>query len=229
MFSDRVFLTALAISLVIHAAILFQSPNLKLFKQKEKQKLFTKLELRYLKGPKQISASAQKPSSKSEALLKLPDKIVNRPLILPPMINKEDIFRSNKQSLPQKELFPKPAFIKPEMTGIKTKISLAPDEPEKNNSPSYMAHSQVVREKIKRALYENYNRTEVGQVYLSFMLSRDGSLKEIHLVEEKSTPSAYLKEIAMRSIKDAAPFPGFPPALNYDQLSFNVVISFEIE
>jgi len=32
----------------------------------------------------------------------------------------------------------------------------------------------------------------------------------------------------LRSIKDANPFPPFPKDLNYPELTFNVVISFEV-
>jgi TonB family protein len=66
-------------------------------------------------------------------------------------------------------------------------------------------------------------------VYLSFIISTEGYLREVRLVEEKSSFSPYLREIALRSIKEASPFPDFPKELDYPQLTFNVVISFEIE
>jgi outer membrane biosynthesis protein TonB len=48
-------------------------------------------------------------------------------------------------------------------------------------------------------------------------------------VEEKSSADVYLTEIALKSVNDASPFPKFPTELDYFQLSFNVIISFEIE
>jgi TonB family protein len=86
-----------------------------------------------------------------------------------------------------------------------------------------------VREKIRRAAYQNYTRIETGEVYVSFIISNDGYLKEIKLIPEKSSPIPYLRETALKSIKEASPFPNFPKDLDYPQLSFNVVISFEIE
>jgi len=43
------------------------------------------------------------------------------------------------------------------------------------------------------------------------------------VVEGKSAASPYLKEIALKSVRDASPFPNFPKELDYEKLSFNVV------
>jgi len=66
-------------------------------------------------------------------------------------------------------------------------------------------------------------------VYLSFVISRDGSLEEARMVQERSSPNTYLQDTALKSIKEASPFPAFPKELEYPRLSFNVVISFEVE
>jgi TonB family protein len=92
-----------------------------------------------------------------------------------------------------------------------------------------MSYYQLVREKIKRAAYQNYTGTEIGEVTISFVVSKDGSLKDLRLIADKSSPSEYLTEIALRSIREASPFPGFPQELDYPQLSFNLAITFEIE
>ena len=57
----------------------------------------------------------------------------------------------------------------------------------------------------------------------------DGNLKDVRYIEDKSSPSYYLKDVSMRSIREAAPFPAFPNDLDYPQLSFNVIISFQID
>jgi TonB family protein len=147
----------------------------------------------------------------------------------PPFIDRESIFNQKQQPVLPKPSFAKPVLIKPDIIAIKKKITLPPIDLDKINNPSYISYYQIVREKIKRAAYQNYTRTEVGEVYLSFIISSDGYLNELQLKEEKSTASPYLKEIALHSIKDASPFPNFPQELDYPQLSFNVVISFEIE
>jgi len=73
--------------------------------------------------------------------------------------------------------------------------------------------------KIRRCAYQNYSRTETGEIYLSFVIGQDGSLRDLRLVEEKSTPNYYLRDIALRSIRAASPFPAFPKELDYPQLS----------
>ncbi|MDD5724871.1 MAG: hypothetical protein PHX28_01815, partial [Candidatus Omnitrophica bacterium] len=61
------------------------------------------------------------------------------------------------------------------------------------------------------------------------VVSSDGSLKDARLVEDKTTVNGYLQNVALRSVSEASPFPRFPKELDYSQLSFNIIISFEIE
>jgi TonB family protein len=125
-------------------------------------------------------------------------------------------------------LITKPAISKPDIISVKKRISLPPVDLDKINNPSYVSYYQIVREKIRRAAYQNYTRTEEGEVYLSFVITNDGYIKEIRVVEERSSSNPYLLGVSVKSIKNAAPFPNFPKELDYQQLSFNVVISYEI-
>ena len=226
MFSNKVFQIALLISFATHTVILFQNPNLNFFQPKGKND--NKVEVRYLK-PAEGNRLASSTAHGMEPFLKLNAKITAKETTPSSYISREDFFKKNQEIISRKFAFTKPSFMKPEIIAIKKKIILSAISIDKNSSPSYVAHSQIVREKIKRALYQNYNRMEVGQVYLTFILTNDGSLKDVQLLEEKSTGSAYLKEIALRSIKDASPFPHFPSELDYEQLTFNVIVSFEVE
>ena len=227
MFSNRVFQIAFLISFITHGVMLFQNSNLSLFSTNQKEQ---KLEVSYLKNQEQPKKDTPPITLKKEPLLKLPSRVTVGKRIPPPFIDKEAFFRGTDKAMDlQQSLFAKPLFIKPDVIAIKKKITLPPIDIDKITNPSYISYYQLVREKIKRAAYQNYTRTETGEVYLSFIISADGSLKEIQTREEKSTSSPYLKEIALRSIKDASPFTAFPQELDYAQLSFNVVISFEIE
>ncbi|MCX5713606.1 MAG: energy transducer TonB [Candidatus Omnitrophica bacterium] len=122
----------------------------------------------------------------------------------------------------------KPTVSKPDIIAVKKKITLPPIDLDKINNPSYVSYYQIVREKIRRTAYQNYTRTEQGEVFLSFVISSDGYIKEIRVVEDKSSSNPYLLETSVKSIKGAAPFPNFPKELDYQQLSFNVVISYEV-
>ena len=125
--------------------------------------------------------------------------------------------------------FAKPTFTSPDFMAIKKKITLPAIEMAKIDNPSYISYYQIVREKIRRSAYQNYTHSQTGEVYISFIISNDGLIKGVRLVEEKSTANDYLKRIALRSVNDASPFPNFPKELDYPQLSFNIIISFEIE
>jgi len=226
MSSNRVLQICLLISAVTHGVILFQNTHFNLFPNNKKEK---RLEVSYVKEPQKPLEYAKSATPKIEPLLKIPSKITADKRTLPPFVDRENIFKRDNINIQLESTFSKPAFIKPDIIAIKKKISLPPINIDKINNPSYISYYQIVREKIRRAAYQNYTRTEVGEVYLSFIISNAGYLKEVRLIEGKSSPSLYLRDIALRSIKDASPFPNFPKELDYPQLSFNVIISFEIE
>ena len=94
--------------------------------------------------------------------------------------------------------------------------------------PSYLDYVQSVREKIKRVANSKYRqRYSSGEVLLNFVLLSDGSLSVIKIIDERSCSNEYLKKIAQESIESASPFKPFPQDLEFRQLSFSVIISFE--
>jgi TonB family protein len=229
MFSDRIFQITFLISLIAHAVILAGNPNFRFLPTPKVEK---NLEVRYVQEPKKAKPELKPVNTlKNEPFLKIPPKITLEKKIPPPFIDKEAVFGGNKTPNPsiRQVTFDKPAFAKPDIIAIKKKITFPPVDLDKIDNPSYISYYQIVREKIKRSAYESYTRQETGDVYLSFVISGDGYLKEVRLAQERSSPNPYLREIALRSVKDAAPFPNFPKELDYPQLSFNVIISFEIE
>lgn len=109
------------------------------------------------------------------------------------------------------------------------KIEIPPELP-KEKEPLYISYYQSIREKIRRYVVKNYPRfIACGEVCLFFVLSADGKLKEIKVVEERSSPNDILKEIAKKSVRQAEPFETFPKNMDQMRLSFNVIISFELE
>ncbi|MDI6758435.1 MAG: hypothetical protein QMD94_01995 [Candidatus Omnitrophota bacterium] len=222
MFSEKVFQIALIISLTVHGVVLFQNLN---FSISPKAKTEQRLELRYIKNPPKIKRDTPKAALKKEPFLKCHPKI-RAEFKAPPQ---EDIFKKANTVISQRPIFIKPELMKTDIIAVKKKISLPAVALEKINNPAYISYYQIVREKIKRAAYQNYTRNETGEVYISFIISSFGELKNIQLIEEKSSPSMYLRDVALRSLSDTSGFPAFPKELDYPQLSFNVIISFEIE
>jgi hypothetical protein len=109
------------------------------------------------------------------------------------------------------------------------KISVPALKTEKISNPVYLNYYQLVRGRIQDRAYQNYERLDIGEVYLTFVLSSNGMLKQLKLIEERTTADGYLRNVGLRSIQEASPFPAFPKDLDYPELSFNVVISFEVK
>ncbi len=245
MLTNRILRITLLISLFIHGVILLQNSNLNPFSPAVKSQ---KIEVRYIKEKPQskplaknlISPNLMRSLPKNEEFLKLDDKAITE-RVPPPYIepvsaagetlknlSSEAIKRS--RALSNKDIvFSRPNFSTPEILVQKKRISLPAIDMARINNPSYISYYQIVREKIRRSAYQNYTRNLTGEAYISFIISNDGVIKDVRLVEEKTTAVTYLKDIAISSVKDASPFPSFPKELDYPQLSFNIIISFEIE
>lgn len=231
MFSDRIFLTALIISVLVHGVIMFHVPGLNPFRFNLNKKTEENTQIRYLKKDPELKEVPQKTSRKAEPPRKIPARISASKVAPPPFIDidKEALVRKNRQLLSRQPEFNKPVLTKPDVIAVKKKITMPEVDIDKINNPSYLSYYQIVREKVRRAAYQNYTHTDTGEVYLSFVVSRNGFLSDMRLVEEKSSVSKYLRDIALRSIREASPFPVFPQDLDYPRLSFKVIISFEVE
>lgn len=110
----------------------------------------------------------------------------------------------------------------------KKTVSVPPLQSEKINNPSYANYYSLVRGRIKQRAYFNYSEYYAGEVYLTFILTSDGNLKELQILEDRTTAGQYLRTIGLKSIKEAVPYPPFPKELRYPELTFNVVISFQV-
>ena len=98
---------------------------------------------------------------------------------------------------------------------------------EKINTPAYVTYYQIVRDRIRDRAYANYTKLSVGEVYITFIIRADGSLDALQIMESKSAANDFLREVGLKSVQEAAPFPIFPNDLNYPELTFNIQISFQ--
>jgi len=227
MFSDKVFQVSFVLSLAIHSAM-FASTSQFSLRPGSTQKKAQSVEVTYIKQ-EQIPKLQHKAAPKGEPFLKMSSRISADKRIPPPYVDSARILKPEQAFKLSDKVFDKPTFAKADILAIKKKITIPPIEIDKINNPSYISYYQLVREKIKRAAYQNYTGQETGEATVSFLVSRDGKLQELRLIEDKSPASQYLREIALRSVKDGADFPAFPKDLDYYQLSFNLAITFEFE
>ena len=93
------------------------------------------------------------------------------------------------------------------------------------------AYENRIRNKIKNRAYFFVDDPALknGQVYLTFVLDAQGRLKQVKIVDEKTQANNYLRQIGLRSVQESQPFPPFPANLSFPELTFNVLISFEVE
>jgi len=92
-----------------------------------------------------------------------------------------------------------------------------------------------IRKKIQDSIYyyseqfSFFDSPQEGKVFVSFIIDSKGFLRHLEIYDDISTPIEVLKKIVRTAINSASPFDAFPPELKYDQRTFNLEISFEIE
>jgi TonB family protein len=156
-----------------------------------------------------------------------------RPLKKLPEIKKEEILRPPKplSEKPMKAKTPlKPAA---EITKVKEKTFEKVIEEEKDTAKkaTYISYYRAVREKIRQHADRNYpssRRFGEGEVFLSFVVASSGELLKVRVIDERSSNNRALRDIAINSIRESSPFPSFPSGMGQYQITFNIIISFEL-
>ncbi|MCB9757321.1 MAG: TonB C-terminal domain-containing protein [Candidatus Omnitrophica bacterium] len=112
----------------------------------------------------------------------------------------------------------------------KRSISVPVIASQKITNPKYVGYNDRIRDKIRNRAYFYIDdpQFQAGEVYLTFVVTADGNLKDLQIIGERSRANEYLRTVGLRSVKESSPFPPFPADLQYPELSFNVVISFEV-
>jgi TonB family protein len=222
--SNKIFFSALILSTTLHTAVFIKSPQFSLFIAPRNKPM----KIAYVKDSQLPVEIEKKLIDRKNPLSRPSIKVADKQSLPQPLKDREALLAQSKRLISQEPAL-KPLSIKPDIIAVKKRVTLPPLDIAKMNNPSYIGYYQLVREKIRRAAYQNYARTEEGEAYLTFVITQEGFLRDVKLIPEKSSPSYYLRDISLRSVRGASPFPPFPRELNYPQLSFNVIISYEIE
>lgn len=226
--SDKQFFRiALVISFVLHSFILFgffqSRAELKQLEEKLKEK---KRDMNFEVKPKKefkpvnvkkIKPESSPPKYRSSEVKKTRDSAM-------PLVRENKPVLNHFQSLDKR-----PEKLK----GIKVSRQVAVPvlQSSKIDSPAYVTYYQIVRDRIRQKAQEAYNSYEQvksGNVYMTFILLANGELKQIRIIKDKSVPDAYLHRIGLESVDLASPFPAFPEELKYPELTFNIVITFQL-
>ncbi len=239
MFENKSFQLAILISMLFHFAIFISAPYVGVLPQKEP---FEPIKVTYFK---------EKIEEKEK---ELPKKLVGQKpgsRLLPPMlpealpeVTKEDIVN---QPLAPRSLA-KPEHVKKEEPTVETIGSgsgsraviggkgkkfetVVNNEKDSGKKATYIGYYRLVREKIRYYADRNYIKEGSaiqGEVFLSFTVTSKGELLHIMIMDNRSAKDLLLRDIAINSVRDASPFPAFPQGMNQYQVTFNVIISFEL-
>jgi len=108
------------------------------------------------------------------------------------------------------------------------KISIMPMSSEKINNPVYAAYNQIVHDRIEERANANYDKMQAGTVFLTFVVDAQGNLEDARIVPEKTDAPEHLQEIALKSLKEASPFPPFLKGMNLTEYPFNIEIQYQV-
>jgi TonB family protein len=94
--------------------------------------------------------------------------------------------------------------------------------------PVLLTYFGAIREQIQHSANRRAWVTgddQEGMVYLTFILSANGSAQKISVLSDRSAVSSTLRETALSILEHAAPFPPFPPSM--PEASKTIVIPLE--
>ena len=106
-------------------------------------------------------------------------------------------------------------------------ITVTPITSENINSPIYTSYNDRVRQSIQERAIANYSRLDDGKVYLTFIISSDGSLKDYQIIDGKTNASQNLRYISIKSLEEAH-FPPFLKGMTLPEYTFNIEIDYQV-
>lgn len=95
--------------------------------------------------------------------------------------------------------------------------------------PVLLSYFSAIRERIQETANRNpwlTGEDREGLVYVSFVLSANGTLENVSVVADRSVPLDALQNVALRIVKTAAPFPPFPPSITEPRKTIVVPLEF---
>jgi len=218
---NKVFQFALIASILFHSVFFFTAPHMPFTPSK---RALEKIEITYYKikePPPKSKPETKKAEAEPQPFKKLPE------------IKKEEILQPPRPVAEKPQEAKTPVRPTAEVVELKEKTFEKVVEEEKDDAKkaTYISYYKAVREKIRQYADRNYpsnRRLGQGEVFLSFVVVSSGELLRVRIIDEKSSDDRTLRNIAINSIREASPFPPFPSGMGQYQITFNIIISFEL-
>ena len=90
-------------------------------------------------------------------------------------------------------------------------------------------YAQNILKKINEKSYIYYNSVNESKAIVNFTVKDNGKISKINVDEEKSIDDRYLRKLAIKAVKRAAPFGKFPEDSPKEQIEFSIVIDFKLK
>ncbi len=93
----------------------------------------------------------------------------------------------------------------------------------------FISYFSDVKKKIQKTLIDRFSKRHSarGSVTLVFVLSSKGFVEKVSVLPKGTQGAAELHDLAVRCLRESAPFGSFPPELGSDPVAFNVTIFFD--
>ncbi|MCM8765359.1 MAG: energy transducer TonB [Candidatus Omnitrophica bacterium] len=212
---DKIFLRAFLVSLVGHLLFFFPWQG---FKNKQSPKYFPEVEVNYFEiKPKLEEVKIVKTGTKEEK--KVEEEIKEE--------RKIEVEQELKEEKKETELVNKKKNVSSPITPEEEWVGR--DFKALSKEPVFLDYYRAIREKIKISAQRNKPLFfKAGEICIFFILDSKGNLRRLKIIEAKSSHDPLLREIALRSVEEASPFPPFPQELKREQIAFNIIIAFEV-
>ncbi len=99
-------------------------------------------------------------------------------------------------------------------------------DPQKGKA--FLNYFGLIKQRVHRMVEKKYQSERLGHgdVSLVFILKADGTVVNIYPIEKDSSADEWVKDFAVRCVRDCSPFPHFPKELGMERISFNLSILF---
>lgn len=232
---NKPFRYALILSVIFHAIAAANWPFYgRLFSVKDQ---FKEIEITYVKVNEPPAAAPKKPEGAVRKSLPQPEsaqpaKIVSeelpkagQPKKPEAAVQKKDIAAEKKDEtiIEKKLVFEKKAAVTIKPVAVKTATTASVGLSGLRLVPPSYAHT--VRSRIIENL-DSDDPGEEGDVFVKFVITLNGELKDVSIIDEKSSNSGVLRRMAFEAVRDSSPFPKFPKDVSTPEVAFTCQISF---
>ena len=109
---------------------------------------------------------------------------------------------------------------------VKKNVKISFGDGQKIGNPKYKKYYYLVSSLIKKEIYYilDESKGNEGEIDLHFWVNSDGRVIDAKVGEDRGNVTRYLKDVVLKSIYRAEPFPPFPKGLEYPEVPFTVRI-----